>query len=261
MKLSEIAAKYVADNGLRAKTIVSNCLRFERTTGISDPEKISTELLAGFRQAMLAMAYSNVTTEKTITDVTTIVKHSLGKIPNMGKRLRQNKPAPKPAGCADINAVWACSSSRLRRWMAIAYWTGLRVSDSAEVYSTARKPVEVLRHTASKTGLHHCWPVPSWLKEWLKPVETWNFASIAWFGEMIRDELAATCKEAGVKHYTPKNIRQASITAWTNANATAGAIVHGSGLGVMAHYLDPLSVLEAAAPRVRLPECFVRRAG
>jgi len=32
--------------------------------------------------------------------------------------------------------------------------------------------------------------------------------------------------------------------------------VHGSGLGVMSHYLDPLSVLESAAPRVRLPSCF-----
>jgi hypothetical protein len=55
---------------------------------------------------------------------------------------------------------------------------------------------------------------------------------------------------------TPKQIRQTSVTEWTRANATAGAIVHGSGLGVMAHYLDPLSVLESAAPRVRLPSCF-----
>jgi hypothetical protein len=42
----------------------------------------------------------------------------------------------------------------------------------------------------------------------------------------------------------------------TAANATAGAIVHGAGLGVMSHYLDHLAVLQSAAPRVRLPSCF-----
>jgi len=52
---------------------------------------------------------------------------------------------------------------------------------------------------------------------------------------------------------TPQNIRQASITEWSRSNATAGAIIHGCGLGVLAHYLDPLSVLESAAPRVRVP--------
>ena len=42
----------------------------------------------------------------------------------------------------------------------------------------------------------------------------------------------------------------------------AGAILHGSGLsGVMRHYIDPLSVLESAAPRVRLPDCFGATAG
>ncbi len=257
MQLSALAEKYVSDHGLRARTIVSNCLRFERISGLTDVEKISTEVLVAFRQACLAMALSNVTTEKTITDVTTIVKHTLGKIPEVGKRLRQPRPEPKPAALDAIDAIWEASrSKRLQRWLAITYWTGLRVSDSVEVYSLTTKPVDVLRHKASKTGLHHCWPVPDWLKPWLEPVEPPCMASIAWFGEMIRDELAETAARAKVTHCTPKNIRQASITAWTNANATAGAIVHGSGLGVMAHYLDPLSVLQSAAPRVRLPSCF-----
>ena len=257
MQLSALAEKYVSDHGLRARAIVSNCLRFERISGLTSVEQISTEVLIGFRQACLAMAFSNVTTEKTITDVTTIVKHTLGKIPEVGKRLRQPRPEPKPAALDAIDAIWeAAESKRLQRWLAITYWTGLRISDSIEVYLLTQKPVEVLRHKASKTNLNHCWPVPDWLKHWLEPVEPPVFASVGWFGKVIRKELAQTAARAKVKHCTPKNIRQASITAWTNANATAGAIVHGSGLGVMTHYLDPLSVLQSAAPRVKLPSCF-----
>lgn len=257
MRLSEHAAAYVRANGLRAKVIVSNCRRFERVTGITDPEKISGPVLVAFRQASLAMALSHVTIEKTVTDVITIVKSVLGEIPEAGKRLRQPRPVPRPIPLSDFDAVFsAAASQRLRRWMAIAYWTGLRISDTIEVYVSINEPCDVLRHKASKTGLLHCWPVPSWLHVWMPRVEPLTGYSTAWFGEMLRDELAETCARAGVTIATPKQIRQASINAWTNANATAGAIVHGCGLGVMGHYIDPLSVLESAAPRVRLPECF-----
>jgi len=36
----------------------------------------------------------------------------------------------------------------------------------------------------------------------------------------------------------------------------AGKIVHGSGLGVLDHYIDPMAVLESAASSVRLPLGF-----
>jgi integrase len=257
MRLSEHAAEYVRANGLRARVIVSNCQRFERLTGISEPDRISEALLVAFRQAAIAMAFSHVTIEKTVTDVCTILRSVVGKIPEIGKRLRRPRPEPKPVPLSDIDAIFAAASSqRLRRWLAIAYWTGLRLSDSIEVYVTCNAACDVLRHRASKTGLNHCWPVPEWLKEWLPRVEPHTGYSTPWFGELIRHELSETCERASVRHATPKQIRQASITEWTRANATAGAIVHGSGLGAMAHYLDPLSVLESAAPRVRLPSCF-----
>ncbi len=32
--------------------------------------------------------------------------------------------------------------------------------------------------------------------------------------------------------------------------------MHGSGLGVLNHYVDPLTVLESTAPMVRLPAGF-----
>ena len=257
MRLSEHATKYIADHGRRAKVIISNCRRFERVTGITEPDRISEPVLVAFRQAAMAMRFSHVTIEKTITDVSTIVKAVIGSLPLPGKRLKQPRPTPKPIALTTMDAIWeATTSQRLRRWLVLAYWTGLRLSDCIGVYVTLSEPCDVLRHTASKTGLHHCWPVPQWLRPWMSRVEPHTGYSTPWFGELIRDELAATCERAGVPHMTPKQIRQTSVTEWTRANATAGAIVHGSGLGVMAHYLDPLSVLESAAPRVRLPSCF-----
>lgn len=257
MQLSDHAAAYVRDNSLRALVIVSNCRRFERVTGITDPAQISLPVLVAFRQAAMAMSLSPVTIEKTITDVSTIVKSVSGKLPEPGKRLRQPRPEPRPITLSDFSAVFeSASSKRLQRWMALAYWTGLRISDTVRMYVTCNEAADVLRHKASKTGHWHCWPVPQWLREWMPRVEPLSGYSTAWFAEMLRDELAATCERAGVTHTTPKQIRQASVNAWTNANATAGAIVHGCGLGVMSHYIDPLSVLESAAPRVRLPQCF-----
>ena len=36
----------------------------------------------------------------------------------------------------------------------------------------------------------------------------------------------------------------------------AARLVHGAGLGVLDHYIDPMTVLESAAPGVRLPAAF-----
>jgi hypothetical protein len=257
MRISEHARAYVQANGLRATAIVSNCRRFEKITGITDVESVSTSLFVGFRQAAIALALSNVTTEKTITDVSTICKYVVGKIPDAGKRLRQPRPSPHPATLEAIDAVFrAAQSQRLKRWLALTYWTALRLADSVLLYGSLQTPDSVIRHTANKTGLHHAWPAPTWLQQWIPRVEPRTSHATVWMARMIRNELARTCVAAGIEILTPKQIRQASITEWTRANATAGSIVHGCGLGVMAHYLDPLSVLESAAPRVRLPQCF-----
>jgi integrase len=257
MRLSGYAEKYIAENGLRARVIVSNCTRFERLTGLSDPAIISLPVIVGFRQAAMAIALSPVTIEKTVTDVLTIVRYACGCIPEVGKRLKRARPNPSPAAIDRIEAVWkAAQSERLRRWLALVYWTGLRVSDSVQLYWSLKEPCDVLRFTASKTGIHHVWPIPRWLHKFMRPVESHTGHCSMWFSRLLRDELADTCVQANVAVFTPKNLRQASIGEWTAANATAGAIVHGVGLGVMSHYLDPLMVLQSAAPRVRLPACF-----
>jgi hypothetical protein len=257
MRLSQHAEKYVAANGLRSHMIASNCRRFERLTGITQPDRVSLPVLQAFRSACLATGLSNVTTEKTITDVMTIVRHAVGAIPPVGKRLRQPRPEPHPVAISDLDAIFcAAKTQRLKRWICLAYWTGLRLADSAELYDCLCGPADVIRHTASKTGLHHAFPVPGWLLAWMPENEPCRICRNAWFCKLLRDELARTCEEASVAVITPKQIRQASITEWSRANATAGAIIHGCGLGVLSCYIDPLSVLESAAPRVRVPDAM-----
>lgn len=114
----------------------------------------------------------------------------------------------------------------------------------------------VLRVVASKTQRAHAWPVPAWLQTlWTGTAPPWHRSTDFW-RKTLRDAISHVCDTAHVARWTPKQLRQRSITEWTRANATAGQLVHGCGIGVLSHYLDPLSVLEAAAPMVRLPACF-----
>lgn len=257
MKLSDIAETYVKQHGLKARTIAANVRRFEKLTTITEPERVSTAVLTAFRQASLAMGLSNVTTEKTITDVMTVVKHATGTRLECGRRLRQAKPKPSPFTPDEVDAVFrAAESERLRRWLVLTYWTGLRLCDSVRLYWSLKGPCEVIRFTAQKTGAHHVFPVRAWMHKFMTPVEPHTGHCTEWFSRLLRDELAATCERANVAAKTPKNLRQASITEWSMANATAGRLIHGCELGVMSHYVDALTVLESASPRVRLPSCF-----
>ena len=256
MRLSDHAEKYVKDNQLRARTIAANCRRFERVTGISDAALISTKLLNAFRQACVALKLSTDTIEKTITDVSTIVKHVCGSLPDAGKRLKRKRPDPNPVPIEDLDAMFFASPIWLQKWIAIDYWTGARLADSVKLFLLLDAPRDVVTLNAEKTGLRHQWPVPPWLATWMRPIESPIKKPTLYFRKVLSSAIAQACSDAGVTAVTAKQFRQRSITEWTRANATAGAIVHGSGLGVMAHYLDPLSVLESAAPRVRLPACF-----
>jgi hypothetical protein len=209
MRLWEHAEKYVVENGLRARAIVSNCIRFEKLTGLCDPERISLPVIVAFRHAAMALALSPVTFEKTVTDVITIVRFVCGSIPEVGKRLKRSRPNPSPAAIDRIEAVWkAAQSDRLRRWIALVYWTGLRISDSACLYWTLREPCDVLRFTASKTGIHHVWPVPKWLHKFMRPVESHTGHSTIWFGRLLRDELAAALARAAAGKGDPPRRRK-----------------------------------------------------
>jgi hypothetical protein len=250
--LSKLAAEYNERNGLTARTLRLNCIRWERVIG-KDP---SPESLQEFRSLCLARGLSPVTIEKTITDVLT-VWNAQGNTLAAGKRLKRQRPEPHPVQIESINAIWPHAAHWFRRWLVLTYWTAARCEDSVRLYRMTTSNADCLRLKADKTGVSHVWPIPEWLRAWLiLPGEHPLGGVSLHFTNKIRDGLTDLCSLAGVDRFTPQQLRQRSINEWTKANATAGQIVHGCGLGVMAHYLDPLSILESAAPRVRLPACF-----
>lgn len=250
--LARIAQEYVSQHGLQANTIVKNCRRWDRIIGANP----SPDLLMRFRVTARAAGLSPYTIEKTITDVLTIVRH-MGTELAPGKRLRQSRPEPQPVPLDSINAIWDLAPHWFRRWLVLTYWTGARCEDSVRLFRMVNSRCECIRMKADKTGHCHVWPAPDWLHDWLiiPSAHPLNGVSL-WFTNILRRGITALCEAAKVDRFTPQQLRQRSITEWSRANATAGAIVHGCGLGVLSHYLDPLQILEAAAPRVRLPECF-----
>jgi hypothetical protein len=253
--LSQIAIDYVRQHNLRSKMIASNCRRFERVTGLTDPQKITSQAIADFRQR-LSGALSSVTIEKTICDVLTVVKHSTGRTIDSGRRLQRSRPEPEPVPLDSIDAIFPISPAWLRQWIVLTYWTGLRLQDSIALQLIMDAASDVLRWRAGKTGHAHAYPVPGWIRAHLATVETPYDRPTLHFCRLLRAHIATACQTAKVQEFCPQQLRQRSITEWSRANATAGRIIHGCGLGVLIHYVDPLSVLESAAPRVRLPACF-----
>lgn len=252
MILSESAADYVQRHGLRSLMIASNCRRFERVCGRIAPDAITTEHLVQFR-AKARDCLSAVTIEKSITDVITIVAHVTGRKLPPGKRLKQPRPEPEPVDLDTLGAVFIHSVDWLRQWLVLSLWTGLRLSDAVALQQTLPASGASLRWQASKTGHSHAYPLPDWLRQHCDRLQLPYTASENYSCRVLRAHLSAACIAAGVKYFHPHTIRQRSLTEWSRVNGTAGSIIHGCGLGVLQHYLDPLSVLESAAPRVRVP--------
>lgn len=263
--LMKAAQAYQSDNGLRSGTLVKNCRRFYRATegkfGDIEPAEVGAAHFAEFRKQMLAAEKSKTSIEKIITDVATVVKTVTGKAPDVGRRLRRNRPMPKPVSIDHIEQVFAIAPAWMQQWLALTTWTGARLKDSMalqiKVNAGEFKGSDTMTHQAEKTGKVHSWPIPKWLLKFMKPVEL-PFHDVSDFAsDNVRKHLAELCERAGVSKFTPKNVRQRAVTQWMRANGAAGAILHGSSLGVLAHYIDPTEVLFETMPRVVMPKCFM----
>ena len=249
---------YLASRNITRKEPLYSANKMARLIGDIAAEDITTGTLVQFREAMLAAGLKPRTIESAISDIMTVVKWKTGREVPPGSRLRLTKPQPSPAERDIVDAIWPHAEPWIRAWMAFAYWTGLRLSDTLCVLKEHRgKPLpQVLRWTASKTGKHHVYPVPGWLRKIVGDTP-YPLRTVKDFARrQVRAGLHSACVKAGVDVVCPKQFRQRSITEWSMANASAGALIHGRDLGILNHYVDPLSVLESAASRVRLPACF-----
>jgi integrase len=268
-KLMIAATKYTLDGGLATKALTNNCRQFFSKTGDLfgdiDPADVQAEHFVAFRRAGLAANLSRVTIEKVLTDVATVCRSVTGKLPDSGKRLRRSRPQPKPAPMESIEAVFNAAPEFMQQWLVITTWTGARITDSMKLQNLIQdepfENAEFITFQASKTGKHHVWPIPDWLRPWLRKIDHKFRPVNACQVRTHRNRLTECCATAGVPIFKPKQLRQRAISQWTRANGAAGAIVHGKSLGVMDSYVDQAELLKETMPRVIMPDCFKLRAG
>lgn len=254
----QFAQRYVVENQLRGRTPIYSARRFADLVGNLPVTKITEQHFQTYREKCLERKLCSKTIESSIGNLLTLIKAATGKFIERGKKLKIPRPCPKPVELEDITAVYIAADGWLKQWLALTYWTGLRLADSIDFHrqlsESNLEQMRTLEMIASKTQRTQRWPFPEWLKKHLKPMKLpYSTGCIDNAKKFIRLAIAEHCRMAGVKVWTPKQLRQRSITEWSRSNATAGAIVHGSGLGVLGHYIDPMQILESAADGVRIP--------
>lgn len=269
-KLMIAGAKYLLEGGLKSKQLTSNCRAFFNETksilGDIDPAEVTTDHFVLYRKLAMERGLSKVTIEKRITDVMTVCRYVSGTLPNSGRRLKRQRPTPTPSPLESIEKIFLNVDEWFQQWLVLTTWTGVRLTDSILMQIQLRKTdissEEFISFQATKTGKHHIWPIPDWLRPWLKPTGKLPYrCSTEWETKILRERLAVGCEKAGVPVFTPKNIRQRAVSQWTRANGAAGAIIHGKSLGVMDSYVDQSQLLLETMPRVVMPDAFKLKAG
>ena len=251
MSLITFAQDYCARRKIKPVPVYS-AQRFTAVVGDLEPSQITQETLETFA----AQAEGSASTIRgTIKDVLTLCKAA--GVTGLRQFVRKPQPKPQPTPIVSIERAWKFLAPWSCQYMVLSYWTGLRLDDVLELMLLGVDlEGDAIQWQASKTGKNHSWPLMGWMRPYLEPVRLPYKFSNDHAQVIVRGELERVAQLGKVSRIMPQQLRQRSVQEWTAANATAGAIVHGMGLGVMQHYLDPLAVLQSAAPRVRLPVCF-----
>lgn len=258
MRLSLAAADYVQSRKL-SRTPVYSAKRFVDLMGDLEVSNLDQAAIDKFKTIASGKNWSAWTVKGTIKDIRTLMRHYCGR--SVRLEVRVPSPDPQPTDFESINAVWVHAPNWLRQWIVLSYWTCARLDDSLKILLEMQADIgkrTVIEWSASKTGRRHRVPIPEWLHVWLKPaaggvpfVRANDHAQC-----VVRATLAGCCTAAKVDQVYPKNLRQRALTEWKRSSPDAGSIIHGSGLGVLDHYVPAIEILSAAMFRVRLPQCF-----
>lgn len=252
------ATKYLSLKCIKRREPLYSANRVASVIGDIPIESLQSEDLERIRNALLARLLSPRTIESTISDLLTLHRHFTGQSLQPGRRLAQTPLHPVGVDHRVIDLLWPECHPWVRSWIALTMWTGLRLSDSLRALLRYRLQLwpETLSVIASKTGKHHAIPLPVWLRSILAD-GPYRFRAVSDFSRRaLRKELSTACRAVCVPELKPKYFRQEGITQWTIANASAGAVVHGSGLKVLGHYVVQSALLERVSPAVTMPSCF-----
>lgn len=268
--------RYIAERDITAATAQKlrhrvNC--WKRLSPSRDSHDVTPAVFDAFRQSALAAGLSRRTIEETVSDVARICG-----VNDIGNRLRRWKsaackavPSPQLLGYAYANADQAqwpndrlCRTESLiglsagdfwRGFLVFAYFTGLRLRDLRSITWAAIDYGFIWE--ASKTGKTHLYPESAVVMRNIRPLRTSGSERVFPLSRSQERLIRRELKRIGGAELTPQAIRRASVTQWSLANANAGRIIHGTGLGVMSHYLDARRILAAALPKLAMPTEFL----
>lgn len=257
MLISEAAETYVRERNL-ARTPVYSAGRFAAVVGDLPVEQICQNHIDRFKVDAESKGWSAWTIRGTIKDIRTLTRHFCGFSPTV--QVVVPTPDPDPTPIQDIDSIWKHLDPWARQWLVISYWCSMRLDDSLKVqldiHSGKHQGALFLLWTAGKTGRKHRVPVPKWMLSFLSPVDLPYSKVNDWTQETVRESLKRASQCCGIDQVYPRNIRQRGLTEWKRASPDAGSIIHGSGLGILDHYIPPIEILQAAMHQVRLPACF-----
>lgn len=274
MNAAEVLAAIDWPSVPTARRIRHHVNRWSRWTGDPDLVKISTGTFDKFRQECVKSGLSPWTIESTIWEVCHLA-HLAGYQVDPGRRLRRPAPHPRVPCLESIGLIYAAAGTATwprRCWVSpeawwrcllvVDLWTGWRRSDLAGLIWWDVE-ADRLAITACKTGSRHEVPMTETVRRHLDrlgdqghPERVFDLPRSSSY-RACHDQLARLCRAADVRCVTFQEVRRLAVSNWTSVNAEAGRIIHGCGLGVMRHYLDPLAILRQVAPLVRLPAEFL----
>ena len=276
MTLTELVERHAAEVASRTSRKWRHAInRWKKHGGPDGAGLVVTGTIEAFRTAALGSGLSPRTIEDTISDVLCLLRR-IGKSPGRGRALRirqKRKPVPTVAALAEAYAAaepgrWpevgtvdrsltrVSSDQWWRAWMAVGYWTGLRLGDMLDLKWDEIGSERIMR-TAAKTGVEHTWPMCHQIAKHLEALRQVGDERVFPFSVhgpfRIRRELTRLHPQIG-----PQALRRLAITQWTVAGGKeAGGAVHGCRIDVMdRHYLDAGRILERAAPSFEWPACF-----
>lgn len=287
MKLKSAAEEYISDPEIEiaprtAQSYLHHCNRWERLTENPDITDITKEEVTSFNKACRDAGLAATTFQSSWRNIRTILSYaeSKGWVSEVPKirvaKVRRRRPVVPAWDLIDTmygnasKTIWPvldyCSTERFwQAWLAVSYWTGLRLGDMKELsisdYSAAEK---TLLKEANKTSKEHIYPVPDWLAKHIRMVKGSRdgrlFSVPRWSDNRIRREMARMCGGIELRQPVgPQQVRRLSINTWSGVHADAGKIIHGTGLGILDFYLDPLVLLQSVMSDVPVPGKMLKK--